>query len=206
MTQASAVRTRCPAGLVTAIRSATARHADWQQTAVLVADQVRLHLPGSGVLTAEERQGSPDGYVCHTLHTEPDGAFSVCAVVWRPGQQTPIHDHVAWCVVGVLEGAESEELFALRDGETALEQVGSRVSMPGEVGGFAPPGDIHRVTNHGSGVAISLHVYGADIARLGSSVRRTYDLPVLAPPVGPVLQYRGVIRPRSRRPRRGAGR
>jgi hypothetical protein len=25
-----------------------------------------------------------------------------------------------------------------------------------------------------------VHVYGADIARLGNSVRRTYDLPVLA--------------------------
>jgi predicted metal-dependent enzyme (double-stranded beta helix superfamily) len=101
-------------------------------------------------------------------------------VVWRPGQDTPIHDHVAWCVVGVLEGAEDEELFALRDGGTALEQVGGRRNMSGEVSGFAPPGDIHRVTNRGSVVAISLHVYGADIARLGSSVRRTYDLPVLA--------------------------
>jgi 3-mercaptopropionate dioxygenase len=180
MTQASAVRTRCPADLVAAIRSATARHVDWEQTAGLVADQVRLHLPGSGMLTAEEREGSPDGYVCHTLHTEPDGAFSVCAVVWRPGQQTPIHDHVAWCVVGVLQGAESEELFALRDGGTALEQVGSRLTAVGDVSGFAPPGDIHRVTNRDSVVAISLHVYGADIARLGSSVRRTYDLPVLA--------------------------
>jgi 3-mercaptopropionate dioxygenase len=181
MTQASAVRTRCPADLMAAIRSATARHVDWQQTARLVADQVRLHLPGSGILTAEEREGSPDGYVCHTLHTEPDGAFSVCAVVWRPGQDTPIHDHVAWCVVGVLEGAEHEELFALRDGGTALEQVASRRTMSGEVSGFAPPGDIHRVTNRDSVVAISLHVYGADIERLGSSVRRIYDLPVLAP-------------------------
>ena len=181
MTQVSAVLSRCPVGLVTAIRSATARHVDWQQTAVLVADQLRLHLPGSGILTAQERAGSADGYVCHTLHTEPDGAFSVCAVVWRPGQQTPIHDHVAWCVVGVLQGAEYEELFALRDGGTALEQAGRRVNGTGEVSGFAPPGDIHRVTNHGSGVAISLHVYGADIARLGSSVRRTYSQPVVAP-------------------------
>ena len=180
MTQATAVRTRCPADLVTAIRSATARHVDWQQTAELVADQLRLHLPGSGILTAEQREGSPDGYVCHTLHTEPDGTFSVCAVVWRPGQDTPIHDHVAWCVVGVLEGGQYEELFALRDGETALEQVGSRRNMPGEVSGFAPPGDIHRVTNRDQVVAISLLVYGADIERLGSSVRRTYDLPVLA--------------------------
>ena len=181
MTQASVARARCPVGLVSAIRSATARHADWQQTAVLVADQLRLHLPGSGILTAQERAGSPDGYICHTLHTEPDGAFSVCGVVWRPGQETPVHDHVTWCVVGVLEGAESEELFALRNRQTALEQVGSRRNVAGDVSGFAPPGDIHRVTNHGPGVAISVHVYGADIARLGSSVRRTYDLPVLEP-------------------------
>jgi len=43
--------------------------------------------------------------------------------------------------------------------------------------GFAPPGDIHRVWNAGTGRAISLHVYGADISRLGTSVRRVYELP-----------------------------
>jgi 3-mercaptopropionate dioxygenase len=180
LTQASAVRARCPADLVAAIRGATARRADWQQTAVLVVGQLRLHLPGPEILTADERAGSPDGYVCHTLHTEPDGSFSVCALVWRPGQMTPVHDHVAWCVVGVLQGAEYEELFALRDGETALEQVGSRANVPGDVSGFAPPGDIHRVRNHDDSVAISMHVYGADIGRLGNSVRRIYDLPVVA--------------------------
>jgi 3-mercaptopropionate dioxygenase len=181
MTPTGAVATRCPADLAAAIRGATARHADWQQTAALVADQLRLHLPGPWILTEQEREGSPDGYVCHTLHTEPDGSFSVCALVWRPGQETPIHDHVTWCVVGVVQGAEYEELFALRDGERALESVGHAVNAPGQVSSFAPPGDIHRVRNHGSEVAISLHVYGADISRLGSSVRRTYDLPVLAP-------------------------
>jgi len=94
------------------------------------------------------------------------------------GQVTPIHDHVTWCVFGVLQGAEHEELYAVRDGGW-LEQTGSNVAAVGEVSGFAPPGDIHRVRNCGDGVAISLHVYGADITRLGSSVRRTYDLPVL---------------------------
>jgi 3-mercaptopropionate dioxygenase len=178
LTQASAVRTRCPADLVAAIRGATAQHADWEQTAALVADQLRLHLPGPEILTASEREGSADGYVCHTLHTEPDGSFSVCALVWRPEQETAIHDHVTWCVVGVVQGAEYEELFALRDGGTALAEVGRRVNETGDVSSFAPPGDIHRVRNHGTQVAISLHVYGADIERLGNSVRRTYDLPV----------------------------
>jgi 3-mercaptopropionate dioxygenase len=180
MTQATAVRRRCPAGLLAAIREATARHADWENTAALVTAQLRAHLPGPQILTPAEREGSPDGYVSRTVHTEPDGSFSVCALVWRPGQQTPVHDHVAWCVVGVLQGAEHEELFALRDGGTSLQPVARRVNMTGDVSGFAPPGDIHRVTNHGDSTAISLHVYGADIARLGNSVRRTYDLPVLS--------------------------
>jgi predicted metal-dependent enzyme (double-stranded beta helix superfamily) len=44
------------------------------------------------------RNGDPATYRCHLLHAEPDGSFSVVALVWRPGQATPIHDHVTWCV------------------------------------------------------------------------------------------------------------
>lgn len=184
MTPASAVRTRCPGDLVAAIRGATARRADWQQTAALAAGQLRAHLPGPEILTSAERSGNPDEYVSHLLHTEPDGSFSVCALVWRPGQVTPIHDHVTWCVFGVLQGAEYEELYALRDGGACLEEVGSNENGVGQVSGFAPPGDIHRVRNCGGDVAISLHIYGADITRLGSSVRRTYHLPVMVPSAG----------------------
>jgi predicted metal-dependent enzyme (double-stranded beta helix superfamily) len=146
-----------------------------------VAAQLRSHLPPAPeLLTAAEREGDPDGYRCYVLHAEPDGAFSVTAMVWRPGQVTPIHDHVTWCVFGVLQGVEYEELFTLAADGSHLVGVGRNEGRPGDVSGFAPPGDIHRVRNIGASVAISLHVYGADITRLGSSVRRTYDLPVLA--------------------------
>jgi predicted metal-dependent enzyme (double-stranded beta helix superfamily) len=181
MTAVSPARTRCPAALIAAVRAATSQHADWPQTAELVAAQLRSHLPSAAdLLTAAEREGDPDDYQCYVLHAEPDGAFSVTAMVWRPGQVTPIHDHVSWCVFGVLQGVEYEELFALAADGSHLRAVGRNEGRPGEVGGFAPPGDIHRVRNTGASVAISLHVYGADITRLGSSVRRTYDLPVLA--------------------------
>jgi predicted metal-dependent enzyme (double-stranded beta helix superfamily) len=53
------------------------------------------------------------------------------------------------------------------------------VNEPGDVSGFAPPGDIHRVRNVGDETAISIHVYGTDVSRIGSSVRRYYDLPVV---------------------------
>jgi predicted metal-dependent enzyme (double-stranded beta helix superfamily) len=102
-------------------------------------------------------------------------------MVWRPAQVTPIHDHVTWCVFGVLQGIEYEELYTLSADGGYLQEVGRSQGLPGEVSGFAPPGDIHRVRNSGDSVAISLHVYGADITRLGSSVRRIYELPVGAP-------------------------
>ena len=164
--------------LVSAVRAANRRRASWAGTAGLVADQLRLHLPGPEILTAEQRYGDPERYCCHLLYAEPDGSFSVVALVWRPGQATPIHDHVTWCVFGVIQGAEYEERYVLRD-DGWLEQDGASVNVTGDVAGLAPPGDIHRVHNAGAETAISLHVYGTDISRLGSSVRRVYDLPVV---------------------------
>ncbi len=162
--------------LVAGVRGAVSRHAGWRETAVLVAAELRRNLPSTDVLTADERLGDPDAYQSHTLYVAPDGAFSVVGVVWRPGQVTVIHDHVTWCVFGVLRGVEHEELFACEGGH--LRAVGVNDNLAGEVAGFAPPGDIHRVRNTGDVTAISIHVYGTDISRVGSSVRRIYDLPI----------------------------
>jgi 3-mercaptopropionate dioxygenase len=179
MTVLAPPRTRCPVGLLDGIRAATQQHADWQRTAELVAAALARHLPGPDILTEAERAGDPDDYQCHVLHVEPDGSFSVTALVWRPGQVTPIHDHVTWCVFGIAQGIEYEELFTLAAGGSHLVEAGRNQNKVGAVSGFAPPGDIHRVRNQGAGTAVSIHVYGADITRLGSSVRRVYDLPVL---------------------------
>jgi 3-mercaptopropionate dioxygenase len=152
------------------VRTAVDRNADWSDTARLVAGQLRAHLPGLDVLTPAQRLGSPDRPAGHTLHVEPDGAFSIVAVVWRPGQVTPIHDHTTWCVFGVLQGLEHEDVF-----DADLNMRGQSDNRVGDVNGFAPPGDIHRVHNTGDEVAISVHIYGTDVTRIGSSVRRYYE-------------------------------
>ena len=170
---------RCLGRLIDAVRGARDSRASWEGMAGLVADQLRRHLPGPEILTSEQRYGNPARYCCHLLHGEPDGSFSVMALVWRSGQATPIHDHVTWCVAGVIQGTEHEERYLLRD-DGWLEQAGTSVNATGDVTGLAPPGDIHRVRNDGPQTAISLHIYGTDIGRLGSSVRRNYDLPVVA--------------------------
>lgn len=41
----------------------------------------------------------------------------------------------------------------------------------GDVTGFAPPGDIHRVHNTAATTAMSIHMYGTDVTRIDSSVR-----------------------------------
>jgi predicted metal-dependent enzyme (double-stranded beta helix superfamily) len=156
--------------LVDGVLAAIAARANWPDTAQLVAEQLRRHLPSPELLTPEQRLGSPDDYFSHTLHIEPDGSFSVIAVVWRPGQITRIHDHLTWCVFGVIQGTEHEELF-----DADLNLIGQNDSQVGDVASFAPPGDIHRVHNTTGATAISIHIYGLDVAHTGSSVRRYYD-------------------------------
>ncbi|MEV0619459.1 cysteine dioxygenase family protein [Nonomuraea sp. NPDC050404] len=160
--------------LISGVSRIVARDLDRRETALTVAALLRENLPGLDLFTPEERAGSPDGYVSHVLHAEP--GFSIVGVVWRPGQDTVIHDHVSWCTFGILSGIEYETLY--RDLGDHLVEIGRAENRPGEVSGFAPPGDIHKVRNTSPEVGVSVHVYGADVSRLGSSVRRVYDLPV----------------------------
>lgn len=156
--------------LFAAVRQVIDLRTGWTDTAELVADQLRAHLPGPEILAPGQRLGRPDRVAGHLLHAESDGAFSLLGLVWRPGRTTRIHDHITWCVVGVLSGTEHEELF-----DEALNPLGIRDNPPGEVGGFAPPGDIHRIRNVGAEIAISPHIYGTDITRVGSGARRHYN-------------------------------
>jgi len=162
------------ADLLDGIREQTRRGLHPHDAALAVADVLRSRMPGVDLLSDEERRGDDTDLVSHVLHTE--SAFSVKALVWQPGQLTPIHDHVAWCAFGVMQGVEYETLY--RDHGDHLTEIGRVANEVGAVSGFAPPGDIHRVHNTGDVTAISLHVYGADLGADGVSIRREYDLPV----------------------------
>lgn len=161
------------------------------ETSRRVAELMAERVGEDGLLTAAQRTGSGDGYTQHVVHVEEDGAFSVVSLVWRPGQETPIHDHVSWCVPAVHRGREAEVRYdGMAEGEGVLDaprEAGDvdylvererGVNESGDVTALTPPGDIHRVWNPGPGKAISVHVYGADIRELGSSIRRCYEQPV----------------------------
>jgi predicted metal-dependent enzyme (double-stranded beta helix superfamily) len=143
-------------------------------------------LAEDGWLAPEHREPHADRYRQHLLHVSPDRKLSIVALVWLPGQTTPIHDHVSWCIVGVYEGRERETRYRSVevDGVSCLEPVGSVDAPPGHVEVIVPSvEDIHAVTAVGDGPTISIHVYGADIERLGSSIYRRFDdWPVLSGP------------------------
>jgi 3-mercaptopropionate dioxygenase len=134
-------------------------------------------------LAPDDRAPGADTYRQHLLHVSPCRQLSIASLVWLPGQTTPIHDHVSWCVVGVYRGVEREERFDLHeDGDRRwLEPAGTVYAGRGHVETLVPPhGDIHTVTAAGREMAISIHVYGADLEALGSSIDRRYDdLPVV---------------------------
>lgn len=145
-----------------------------QQTADAVAAVLRAHRPTAELLTELERAGDPCDIMRVDLHAED--RFSIQAVVWQPGQETFIHDHIAWCAFGVLQGVEEETVY--RDHGDHLTVIGREVNGVGEANGFAPPGDIHSVRNPGSTTTITLHVYGAHLSDGRSSVYRVYRTPV----------------------------
>ncbi|MFE7313108.1 cysteine dioxygenase [Streptomyces sp. NPDC057555] len=166
--------------VIDSVRSVVLQGNGPDETARLVAAALQPFLTDPDLLPAEYRRGDPTGYRQHLMHAEEDGSFSIVALVWQPGQHTSIHDHVSWCVTGVYQGVETEYRYELRGSGENQHLVPGPVVVngPGSSDGFAPPGDIHLVTNAGSTPAISVHIYGADISRLGTSIRRRYDLPI----------------------------
>ncbi|SEQ79440.1 Predicted metal-dependent enzyme of the double-stranded beta helix superfamily [Lentzea xinjiangensis] len=163
--------------LVSALRGAVAGGGDDAAVAARVAGTLAGHLTDPFLLSAAQREPDPTAYRQHVLHVEPDGSFSVVALVWLPGQETCVHDHVSWCVVGTYVGEEEETTYRLRGDRLVPLRVNR--TPEGVASYLVPPGDIHKVCNNSSSLAISLHVYGADIGVLGTSIRRRYDLPVI---------------------------
>lgn len=108
------------------------------------------------------------GYARNLVYEASDRSLSLYALVWLPGQWTPIHDHGSWGVVGVVEGVLEERSYVRlsadrgADEDIHLVRGGTVLMRRGSVTSFVPnPDHIHV-----AGVpaerprAVSLHLYG----------------------------------------------
>ena len=55
-----------------------------------------------------------------------DGSLSLFSLVVPPGAETPVHDHLAWGLVGLYRGAQDEEIYAARATAASSWSSGAR--------------------------------------------------------------------------------
>ena len=152
------------------------------QTVAQVAQRLALSGPERRWVVDTFGAARAREYTQSTVYVAADRRFSVVALTWGPGARTCIHDHAGWCAVAVYEGAEFEKSYCVCSDANGryLRETGSKSLECGRTIGMVADGsDIHRVDNTSRDVTISLHVYGIDIERTGTSIKSRFDtLPV----------------------------
>ena len=130
-------------------------------------------------LAPQHLRADPDHYARNAIYVAPDQSLSLYALVWTPGQWTPVHDHGSWGVVGVLRGMLEERSYlhknvrtgspdvSVRECDTGIElQRGGVILIgPGSVTSFVPNPDHIHLTGVGADrpQAVSLHLYGRNM-------------------------------------------
>lgn len=154
------------------------------------ASLMRRFLAGnSAFLGPEHLRSDPDHYARNAIYVPDDGRMSLFALVWLPGQWTPIHDHGTWGVVGVVSGVLEEQAYVPQGAIVGDDDIdltpGALIMMSaGTVTTFVPnPDHIHRTGVPADGErAVSLHLYGRTMSSFhvydpDAGTRRLIDVP-----------------------------
>lgn len=124
-----------------------------------------------GLIAPGQREGSAQTYRRHVLAACALGRYTIAALVWQPGQASPIHAHRTWCGYAVLEGTLTEMLYAWDDAHEGARAIRSQPRASGAVAfGGRGRANVHRLSNEGNAQAISLHVYGVAEAGIATDV------------------------------------
>lgn len=161
---------------ITAVRERIERAGSPEEACEAIRPAFGTLLADSEWLPDEFRREAPEsgmggGIGQWLLYRSADRSLSLFTLVVPPGAATPVHDHLAWGLVGLYQGEQDEEVFARRDG--ALELVERRALAPGDFYVLIPPrDDIHRVRTTSSEPSVSIHLLTNDT---GCVWRHTYD-------------------------------
>lgn len=118
----------------------------------------------------DDKSRMGDGIGQYALYRAEDGSLCLFSLVVPAGASTPVHDHLAWGVVGVYRGTQHETVYRrLDDGRDParahLEVAKEQVLAPGECYALLPPtDDIHDVRTTSETASISIHLLANDTA------------------------------------------
>lgn len=124
-----------------------------------------------------EAYGAPDltsgmgsGIGQYALYRAEDGSLTLFSLVIPAGAETPVHDHLAWGLIGVYRGRQFETVYRrLDDGEDQdradLEVARTQTMATGEFYSLVPPrDDIHYVKTVSDVPSVSIHLLANDTA------------------------------------------
>jgi len=151
---------------VAEVQAAIAGASSPQDACAAIEPQFAELLDDSGWLPDEYQAAAPEsgmggGIGQWLLYRAEDGSLSLFSLVVLSGSETPIHDHLAWGLVGLYRGTQDEEIYAQRGG--ALELVEQRSLERGDFYVLIPPrDDIHRVRTTSAETSVSIHLLTND--------------------------------------------
>jgi 3-mercaptopropionate dioxygenase len=153
-------------GFVERVRGEIAAAAAPQQACAAIRPIFEGLLADPDWLPGEYQQDAPEsgmggGIGQWLLFRAGDRSLSLFSLVVPAAAETPVHDHLAWGLVGLYRGAQDEEIFAAApDG---LRLVERRPLRPGDLYELIPPqDDIHRVRTTSPLTSVSIHLLTND--------------------------------------------
>lgn len=106
----------------------------------------------------------------YALYRAEDGSLCLFSLVIPAGAQTPIHDHLAWGLIGVYRGVQDETVYHRTDdgrdeSHARLEIARQQTVKHGEFYTLLPPvDDIHYVKTVSDTASVSIHLLANDTA------------------------------------------
>ena len=118
----------------------------------------------------DEKSRMGGGIGQYALYRAEDGTLCLFALVVPAGAATPVHDHLAWGLVGLYRGRQDETVYRrLDDGSDparAQLEISRRQALePGDFYALLPPADdIHYVRTISDSASVSIHLLANDTA------------------------------------------
>ena len=163
-------------GFVDSVRVAVERSGSAAEACRLLGPSFRELLASPDWLPQRFQKNAPEsgmggGIGQWLLFRAADRSLCLFTLVVPPGSMTPVHDHLAWGLVGLYKGNQDEEFYEPGDGRLRL--VRQRPLQPGDYYALLPPrDDVHRVRTTSDVTSVAIHLLANDT---GCVLRHTFD-------------------------------
>ncbi len=161
---------------VAAVRSSISAASSPEEACEAIRPAFAELLADPGWLPREYQESAPEsgmggGIGQWLLFRTSDRSLSLFSLVVPPEAETPVHDHLAWGLVGLYRGTQEEDIYHAPNGR--LELLDRRALSPGSFYALIPPrDDIHRVRTTSAETSVSIHLLTNDT---GCVWRHAYD-------------------------------